>query len=98
MAILNKTNISHTIESHLLSQYMVGDDLIREPQIKGNSLLLDYTGALYQLPIDRKKYLIIKGNFERSFYKYIDDRDGAQTLKKEHFKLLIDDIYVWQYS
>lgn len=45
MAILHKTNISHTIESHLLSQYMVGDDLIREPRIKGNSLLLDYTGA-----------------------------------------------------
>lgn len=77
-------------------------DYLNSPINRKNSKLLFkdilVPGTLYQLPIDRKKYLIIKGNFERSFYKYIDDRGGAQTLKKEHFKLLMEDIYVWQYS
>lgn len=77
-------------------------DYLNSPINRKNSKLLFkdilVPGTLYQLPIDRKKYLIIKGNFERSFYKYVDDRSGVQTLKKEHFKLLMEDIYVWQYS
>lgn len=55
-------------------------------------------GTLYQFQVDRKKYLFLKGNFERSFYKYVDSKKGVQTLKKEHFKLLMEDIYIWQFS
>ena len=54
-------------------------------------------GTLYQLPIDREKYLILKGNFERSSYKYVDNKSGVQILKKEQFKLLYEDIYIWRF-